>query len=376
MLARPLGAPLNGLALLVALNLLIPLVLGGASSLEPLGARAAVSGTIFAAAADAVAVLLLHARAPGFERRRLRMETAGLLVDLSLYWLALTALIVTANSFGETAAKSLERIIGTVLGLLAGTLIWIAASRVPALAAAVVVICVFAIFYERTARYRTVLFWLSLLLSLLFHLADAPDLFYVARLADTLIGAAIAVLVTVVLLPVRTGDEAREQMAALLDLAAGKLQRMASVLALPGPHTRDGGLGQLLDASEKLAGLTAAEGLEALLLRRPRAEVRGRMAYAADVGRCLLYSGPARAVAAGSGTRDSRRPGRAGRGCRARRPIDQARGNRAAPRRAGQSGSVLGQRGRRVPGGPDHAGAASGQRATARDPCGIGGGHG
>ena len=206
------------------------------------------------------------------------------------YWLALTALIVTANSFGETTAKSLERIVGTVLGLLAGTLIWIAASRVPAVAVAIIIGCVFAIFYERTARYRTVLFWLSLLLSLLFHLADAPDVFYVARLADTLIGTAIAVLVTVILLPVRTGDEVREQMAALLDLAAAKLQRMASVLALPGPHTRDGRPAELLDASEKLSGLTAAEGLEALLLRRPRVGVRQRMAAAAQIGRCLLYA--------------------------------------------------------------------------------------
>ncbi len=138
------------------------------------------------------------------------------------YWLALTALIVTANSFGETASKSLERIIGTVLGLLAGTLIWIAASHVPAVAVAIIVGWVFAIFYERAARYRIVLFWLSLLLSLLFHLADASDLFYVARLADTLIGTAIAVVVTVVLMPVRTGDAVREQVTALLDLAAGR----------------------------------------------------------------------------------------------------------------------------------------------------------
>ncbi len=85
-LARPLGAPLNGLALLVALNLLIPLVLGGAPSLIPLGALAAVSGTIFATAADAVAARLLRARAPAFERRLLRMETAGFLADLSQLW--------------------------------------------------------------------------------------------------------------------------------------------------------------------------------------------------------------------------------------------------------------------------------------------------
>lgn len=206
------------------------------------------------------------------------------------YWLALTALIVTANSFGETAAKSLERIIGTVLGLLAGTLVWLAASHVPAVALAVVVGCVFAIFYERTARYRTLLFWLSLLLSLLFHLADAPHAFYVARVADTLIGTAIAVLVTMVLLPVRTGVEAREQMAALLDLAAGKLRRMAFILARPGPHARDGQPRELLDAAETLAGLTAAEGLEALLLRHHRSEVRQQTAAAGQIARCLLYA--------------------------------------------------------------------------------------
>jgi hypothetical protein len=85
-LARPLGAPLNGLALLIALNLLIPLVLGGAASLIPLGALAAVIGTIFAAAADAVAARLLRARTPEFERRLLRMETAGFLADLSQLW--------------------------------------------------------------------------------------------------------------------------------------------------------------------------------------------------------------------------------------------------------------------------------------------------
>ncbi len=204
------------------------------------------------------------------------------------YWLVLTALIVTANSFGETAAKSLDRITGTVLGLLAGTLVWMAASGAPLPATGVIVVCVFAIFYERTARYRNLLFWLSLLLSLIFHLGDAPGSFYLARLADTLIGTAIAVLVTMVLLPVRTGDAVREQMATLLDLTAEKLQGMASVLTQPGPHHRDGRPGQLLDASEKIAALTGAEGLEALLLRRPRVEVRLRMDAAAAIGRCLL----------------------------------------------------------------------------------------
>lgn len=206
------------------------------------------------------------------------------------YWLALTAFIVTANSLGETAEKSLERIIGTVLGLIAGTLAWLAVSPMAWLAAAILGVCVFAIYYERAARYRTMLFWLSFLLSLLFHLADAPGSFYLARLADTFIGTGIAVLVTMVLLPVRTGEAVRRQIAVLLGFTAEKLRRMASSLALPGRHSRTGALAETMGASEALSGLGAAEGLEALLLHRPRAERRQRAAAAERIGRCLLYA--------------------------------------------------------------------------------------
>jgi uncharacterized membrane protein YccC len=206
------------------------------------------------------------------------------------YWLALTALMVTANSFGETAAKSLERVIGTAAGLLAGTLVWFVSSNVPAVPVVIVVVSVFALYYERTARYRTMLFWLSLLLSLLFHLADAPGRFYLARLVDTLLGTAIAVLVTVVLLPVHTGDQVRDLLADLLDLTAAKLRHMAATLSQPGTHARERGLQDLLDTADKLRAVATAEGLEALLLRRPRMEVRQRQAAVARITRCLLYA--------------------------------------------------------------------------------------
>jgi uncharacterized membrane protein YccC len=205
------------------------------------------------------------------------------------YWLALTTLIVTANSLGETAAKSMERIIGTLAGLLVGTLVWFASSNVPAVPVAIIILSVFAMYYERGARYRTVLFWLSLLLSVLFHLADAPGRFYLARLVDTLLGAAIAILVTAVLLPVRTGDQVRDLLAGLLDLTAAKLRQTAATLSQPGPHARDRSLQDLLDASDKLRAVATAEGLEALLLRRPRMEVRQRQAALARITRCLLY---------------------------------------------------------------------------------------
>ncbi|HET6183828.1 MAG TPA: FUSC family protein [Acetobacteraceae bacterium] len=205
------------------------------------------------------------------------------------YWLALTALIVTANSSGETAQKSLERIVGTVLGLIAGTLFWLATSAVPVLALAGLLGCVFAIYYERTARYRTMLFWITALLSLLFHLADAPRAFYVARLADTLIGAAIAVVVTMLLLPVRTGDAVRAQIVALLEDAARQLGDTAALLEAPGPHARPFRAAAAASLAETIAGLSPAEGIEALLLRHKLAEVRRRVIAAGRIGRCLLY---------------------------------------------------------------------------------------
>jgi len=85
-LARPLGTLLNGLALLIALNLLIPLVMGGAPALAPLGALAAVVGTLLAAGADWVVAALRRARAPGFERRLLQAELAAFLADLARAW--------------------------------------------------------------------------------------------------------------------------------------------------------------------------------------------------------------------------------------------------------------------------------------------------
>ncbi len=81
-LVRPLGPPVAGFALLIALNLLIPLVMGAALSLAPLGALAGVSGTIFAVAADVITARLLRAMPPGFERRLLRNELAGFFAEL------------------------------------------------------------------------------------------------------------------------------------------------------------------------------------------------------------------------------------------------------------------------------------------------------
>ena len=85
-LARPLGTPLNGFTLLIALNLLVPLILGGAPALAPLGALAAVVGTLIAAGADWVVAALRRARAPGFERRLLQAELAAFLADLARAW--------------------------------------------------------------------------------------------------------------------------------------------------------------------------------------------------------------------------------------------------------------------------------------------------
>jgi hypothetical protein len=85
-LMRPRGVPVAQLSLLLALNLLIPLVLGGDRALVALGALAGVVGAPCAAAADAVVARLLRTRSPGFERRLLRVELARFLATLLHAW--------------------------------------------------------------------------------------------------------------------------------------------------------------------------------------------------------------------------------------------------------------------------------------------------
>ncbi len=205
------------------------------------------------------------------------------------YWLPLTTFILVSTSFGETARKSVERILGTTAGLLAGQLLWMAAAGRNDILTVVVAVALVGLFNARTAAYRVLLFWLTLLLSMVLHMADAPLSFYAARLADTVLGTVLVLLVTGLLFPVRTDDAMRTRLAALLGLGADRLAGAAAALRTPGLHGRAGMLGGIAGAAQALHDLAAAERLENGLLRRPRGQPAQRQEATDRLVRVLIY---------------------------------------------------------------------------------------
>jgi uncharacterized membrane protein YccC len=215
---------------------------------------------------------------------------AGHLLPLTRpYWVPLTALILTTNSLGENLRKSIQRIVGTALGLLLGQVIWLAAGDVAALVEVFIVLSVFGIYFNRGGNYGVMLFWLSVLLSIVLHVAGGASAIYIGRLIDTLIGAAIALFVTVFVIPVHTRDAARDRIADLLASIAARLADIAAALASPGPHRRTGAAELVAPAAAALRGLAEAEWLEASVLHAPRLLIAQRIEAAERSTQFLLY---------------------------------------------------------------------------------------
>ncbi|MEO8714061.1 MAG: FUSC family protein [Acetobacteraceae bacterium] len=205
------------------------------------------------------------------------------------YWLPLTTFILVSASFGESARKSLDRILGTGSGLIIGQLIWMAAAGRNDVLTLAIGVSLVGLFSARNAAYRVLLFWLTVMLAVVLHMADAPLSFYAARLADTLLGTAIVLLVTGLLLPVRTDDVLRTRLATLLSLGAERLRDDAAALRTPGPHRRAGMLDEVAGSAQALHDLAAAETLENGLLRRPRGQPAQRQEAADRLVRVLIY---------------------------------------------------------------------------------------
>ncbi|WP_299455141.1 YccS family putative transporter [uncultured Pigmentiphaga sp.] len=116
------------------------------------------------------------------------------------YWIVLTALFVCAPSYGATRTRLVQRVLGTVLGLALGWVLFklFTSLFVQALFAVLAGVVFFA---TRTTRYTVGTAAITVLVLLCFNqIGNGYDLF-VPRLVDTLIGAAIAGIAVLVVLP-------------------------------------------------------------------------------------------------------------------------------------------------------------------------------
>ncbi|MET9835397.1 FUSC family protein [Streptomyces sp. NPDC006385] len=174
------------------------------------------------------------------------------------YWAVLTCWIVFLNtaSTGEILVKGYRRLLGTVLGVLAGIVLAGAVGRHTFTAFALVLLFVFAMFYSAPLSYTLMSFFVTAALGLLYTLLHTYSLsVLVLRIEETALGAACGVIAAAFVLPVRTDRRTDELLATVLE-RLGDVTRSAVEQLSGGPPVDL--LDQARDLDQALADLRAA----------------------------------------------------------------------------------------------------------------------
>ncbi|MFI8992906.1 FUSC family protein [Streptomyces sp. NPDC053542] len=112
---------------------------------------------------------------------------------------------VNTASSGETLVRSFRRVLGTVIGIVAGLGIAVPLHGAPVATAALVAVCVFGIFYTAAVSYTWMMLAVTVMAGLLYGLLGVLDpALLVLRVAETGVGALGAVLAVLLVLPVTT----------------------------------------------------------------------------------------------------------------------------------------------------------------------------
>jgi uncharacterized membrane protein YccC len=213
--------------------------------------------------------------APSEERSGLRRPTTRAAVQVAVgstlamiggellsrdrwYWAVLTCWIVFLNtaSTGEILVKGYRRLLGTVLGVLAGIVLAGAVGQHTWTAFALVLLFVFAMFYSAPLSYTLVSFFVTAALGLLYTLLHTYSLsVLVLRIEETALGAACGVIAAALVLPVQTDRRTNELLATVLE-RLGDVTRSAVEQLSGGPPVEL--LDQARDLDQALADLRAA----------------------------------------------------------------------------------------------------------------------
>lgn len=215
------------------------------------------------------------------------------------YWAVGAAwwIFVNTNARGETLVRGFRRVLGTMTGIAAGMLVALPVQGAMGPTAALVMLCVFGIFYTAPVSYSWMMFAVTLMVSLLYGLLGALEPALLAlRLAETTVGAVGAALAVTLVLPVTTHAATN----AWIRLAVRSVHECTTVAmrrlagdedADPAPHAAEL---ELLLARVRMSLAPLVHPLSPLRARKARArqvlvllddcarEVRGLAAVAAD----------------------------------------------------------------------------------------------
>ncbi|MCQ4084062.1 FUSC family protein [Streptomyces sp. RB6PN25] len=136
------------------------------------------------------------------------------------YWAVFTCWVafVNVSSSGEILVKGYRRLVGTLLGVLAGIGLAYLVGIHHWLAFALVTLCLFGTFYTAAVSYALVSFFVTAMIGLLYTLLGTftPDLLF-TRLVESALGVACAMLAGLLVLPVPTQRRAEEQIRDVLE---------------------------------------------------------------------------------------------------------------------------------------------------------------
>ncbi|MFI5685081.1 FUSC family protein [Streptomyces sp. NPDC051636] len=136
------------------------------------------------------------------------------------YWAVLTCWIVFINtaSTGEILVKGYRRVLGTVLGVVAGLGLAGLVGHHTWTAFGLVLLLIFAMFYTAPLSYTLMSFFVTAMLGLLYTLLHTySTAVLVLRVEETVLGAACGVLAAAVVLPVHTDRRTNELLVTTLD---------------------------------------------------------------------------------------------------------------------------------------------------------------
>ncbi|WP_030419229.1 FUSC family protein [Streptomyces sp. SCSIO 75703] len=136
------------------------------------------------------------------------------------YWAVLTCWIVFLNtaSTGEILVKGYRRVLGTILGVVAGIVLAGLVGDHTWTAFALVLLFVFAMFYTAPLSYTLMSFFVTAMLGLLYTVLQTYSLsVLLLRVEETALGAACGIFAAALVLPVRTDRRTNELLGTVLE---------------------------------------------------------------------------------------------------------------------------------------------------------------
>lgn len=143
-----------------------------------------------------------------------------LISPIRWYWAVIATFVMFTGTStrGEILSKGWQRTLGTVAGVLGGVLVAAPVIGHPALALALIFVCVFAAFYTIMIAYALMAFWITMMLALLYGLLGQFSIGLLGlRIVETAVGAAIGALVGYLVLPTSTSRKVTDGIDGFLD---------------------------------------------------------------------------------------------------------------------------------------------------------------